>query len=166
MPNDYVEAAKRIAAAIEAEASAMGDVSFARSIWKAVAPLLPRLGGRPPIPQGAPAEVGWKARLMLFDHLGELQADSMPDAPAEAEPAEFFGTLGHVASWLRTAAADFHEENRDGELVGLDAATLERSILSLRVSLSRNGGATWWRVAYTAGGTSWRAAVRVERASA
>lgn len=163
--NDYVEAAKRIADAIEREAMAMGDISYARGIWKAVAPLLPRIGGRPVTAPGEPAGAGWFARVMLFDPKGELQADTMPDREAEATPDVRINTLTNVGTWLRETAQEFHAANGDGEPEGLDAATLERSILSLRVSLSRNGGLTWWRVPYTVAGQAWRAMVRVERAS-
>jgi len=167
MANEYVEAAKRVAAVIKAEALAMGDAGYERSIYRAVGPLLTRVGGRPPIPPGErEAELaGWRCRIMLFDPAGEVQADSMPDSPPEAEPDIKCGTLGLAASWLRDVAEAFHAERREAAPEGLDQATLERSILSLRVSLSRNGGQTWWRVGYKVGGEQWRAMVRVERAA-
>lgn len=165
MANDYVEAGKRVAAQIAAEALAMGDLGYARAIWREVGRQLPKDGtGRPPVPPDAPAESGWLARIMLFDERGELQADTMPDAAVDAAPDVMRGTLALVGRWLRETAEEFHAANGDGEPQGLDAATLERSILSLRVSLSRNGGQTWWRVPYAVNGAAWRATVRVERA--
>lgn len=170
MTNSYVEAAKRVAAVIKAEALAMGDAGYERSIYRAVGPLLHRTGGRPPIPPGErEAELaGWRCRIMLFGPNGDVEADSMPDAAPEAEPDVKCGTLGLVAQWLREVAEAFHAERREPAPVGLDQATLERSILSLRVSLSRNAGQTWWRVSYKLGddGEQWRAMVRVERGAA
>lgn len=165
--NDYVDAGKRMAAAILAEALAMGDASFARAIWREAGAQLPKHtgGGRPPMPPEAPAEKGWHCRIMLFDERGELQADSMPDAAAEVTPDVYCNTLANAGAWAREVASIFHTEQREPLPVGLDDETLRRSIMSLRVSLSRNGGQTWWRIPYTVNGASWRVMMRVERAT-
>lgn len=144
----------------------MGDVSYGRAIWREAGRQLPKEGGgRPPVPADAPPERGWNVRVMLFDVAGDLQADSMPDALPEADPDYRVNTLANAGAWVRETASIFHTERREGIPEGLDAETLERSILSLRVSLSRNGGLTWWRIPYTVAGANWRAAVRVERAT-
>lgn len=165
--SELVEAGRRVAAQIVAEAVAMGDAAFTRSIWKEAGRQLPKDagGGLPPVPANTPAERGWNCRIMLFGPNGDLEADSQPDSNPEDEPAGHTRTLAHTGTWLRDTANLFHNDRRDPLPLGLDAETLGRSILSLRVSLSRNGGACWWRVPYTIGDDVWRAMVRVQRAT-
>jgi hypothetical protein len=111
-----------------------------------------------------PGVDGWLTRVMVFDSAGDLQADSMPDQDVNAIPDVFMKTLPETGAWVRATCYMFHAERREPQPVGLDDATLQRAILSLRVSLSRSGGVAWWRIPYTVDGVQWRVAVRVMRA--
>lgn len=159
-----MEVARKAAEIIDALAtSELGDVGFASQIYKHAGALIyraPRAARSGDVDQPGMAK-SWAARVMLMDATGSVEADSMPDALPETEPDTVLPGLRAVGVWAREAAEAFHEGQK---VEGLDDLTIDRSINSLRVSLSRNSGKCWWRLPYTVDGTAWTATVRVERA--
>lgn len=153
---ELAEAGRRVAAMVEREAATLGDPAFAEAIWRATREFLPKGGA------GAPG-AGWRIRIMLFGEGDDLQADTMPDAEPEALGDELAPSLPAVARTLASMAYMYHQERGDPQPIGLDEAELLRRTKALRVSLSRSGGACWWRVPYTVAGVPWRAMVRVAR---
>lgn len=88
----------------------------------------------------------WRVRVRLYrtDRMNEPEADSDPDAAADAPGTEVVHGLPGVATHLAQLATHFH-----GSLpAGLEDATLRHRLKSLRPTLSRNGGHGVWRVPY------------------
>ena len=165
MSTETDEAAKKAAAYIKELALSLGDEGYAQTIWRACRHYVQRdHRGRPPEP---PSESmlakSWMARLMISSPTGDIVADSMEGQPAEAEPDQPMPTLPALARWVQEATYQYHAERGELQPVGLDDATLRKSILALRVSLSRTAGECWWRVPYSVNGEWWRVMARVHR---
>lgn len=154
--SELLEPARRVAALATELATELGDPNFAAGILRAAVSMIGS-GERAASLGHAKA---WRARVMLFNSLGSLEADSMPEAEPDVLPDTRLVSLLAVGRWVRSSASAFH----DLPLVGLDDGTLNYSIKSLRVSLSRNAGTCWWNLPYAVNGEQWRAAVRVQRA--
>jgi hypothetical protein len=90
----------------------------------------------------------WRVRIQLAPNTANagVAYDSDPSTPAGAPGALLCRGLGAVAYALACRAAEFHA-GRDIE--GLGEETLKHSLRGLRVSLSRLGGAAYWRPCYS-----------------
>lgn len=161
------DAAKAVAEVIRAQAMELGDDTLEYTIWKAAKFYIqPGAKGRP-----REDEVGgykWAARLILF---GWQDAGAVADSEPENDgvldglmPKAKFATLRHVGQWAREQVRLHHAAQLDPEPEGLDDATLERRMLSARVTLHRHKGSlAWWRLPYTVGGKLCRADIRLGR---
>lgn len=87
----------------------------------------------------------WRVRIRLY-RAGQSvpEADTDPELPEGAAGSTVLSGLPAVAEELASLAALFHGQ----PCAGLEAATLERRIASLRVSLQRGSGAAVWSVPY------------------
>lgn len=157
-----------IAAQIKSAATELlGDESYCYAIWKAVKLRLPVHHAGPPKLEPGQGDGRWLARLLMFNHRGDLAADSQPnDGVMEGEPTEMLPTIRAVGEWARQSVAAYHSAEKDPAPVGLDEATLGKRILSLRVQLSRTKAPfVWWKLPYLVGDQQWQVNVRVGKAT-
>ena len=92
--------------------------------------------------------VRWRARVRLYsatDDFKEPVADSDPELPSDNPGTEILPGLAAVADYLAQLAALYHNTPL---CVGLDTATLDHRLKSLRPTISRRGGNAAWRVPY------------------
>lgn len=89
----------------------------------------------------------WRVRVRLYraERLDDAIADSDPDLSADTLPATTQHGLPGVAAYLTALASAFHGQ----PCAGLDRATLQHKLKSLRPTLSRRGGDAVWRVPYS-----------------
>ena len=163
--NETQDAARKAAEYINKLGEELGDIGYAQTIWRAARTYIAHTGpGRPPEPPGESMMAkSWRCRLMISDPRGDVVADSMEGESLEVPPDQPMPTLPALARWAAEAVNQYHSERGDPQPVGLDADTLRKAILALRVNLTRTGGECWWRVPYTVGGESWRVMARVHR---
>lgn len=145
----------------------MGDESYCHAIWKATKLRLPVHHAGPAKLEPGEGQGRWLARLLMFNALGDLVADSQPGEDViEADPTELLPTIRAVGEWVRGSAEGFHAGNGDPAPLGLDEATLSKRILSLRVQLSRTkANFVWWKLPYLVGDQQWQVNVRVGKAT-
>lgn len=113
----------------------------------------------------------WRCRVRLYrgerdaGDAGEPQADTDPDAQANAPGSAVLSGLPAVADELAALAAAYH----GSDCSGLERDTLLHRLKALRPTLSRRGGDAVWRVPYAVyeanggAGHAWLARVDVER---
>lgn len=99
---------------------------------------------------------------LVLSYDGSVEADTMPEEPPETKPDDSVDGLAQVVDYIYGIATAFHASRGD-PAPDLDRDAMAKRLSSLRVSLSRSGGATWWHTGYHAGGAEWQAALRVVR---
>lgn len=102
---------------------------------------------REAIPKNDKRATAYRVRLTLFKN-GVLEADSDPELPANTAGTETIRGLLEVGKWAREIAYGFHYGEGPGPITGFDDDDIQKSIKSLRPSLSRNDGTHNWRIKY------------------
>lgn len=102
----------------------------------------------------------YRVRLTLYrDRM--LYADTDPELPANQPGTEVVRGLISVSDWAREIMEAYHNVDSMAFDI-LPYAKVEKSIKSLRPSLSRNGGIHNWRMSYTdPDGQEWLANILV-----
>lgn len=101
---------------------------------------------------------------ILISRGDSAEADTEPEAEIDARPTWMLWGMEAICKAVADTIRDFHAGRGDlaPDAAASTDALLERQA-SLRVTLSRGGGETWWRVPYTVGAMPWIAAVHVVR---
>lgn len=102
----------------------------------------------------------FKIRI-LISRGDSAEADTDPDLPIDAPPTWHMVGMDAIADATASTIRAFHASRHDPEP---ELEDLRRRLPSLRVTLSRGNGSTWWTVHYRVGVMSWLASVRVVRA--
>lgn len=99
---------------------------------------------------------------VLISRGDSAEADTEPDSPVDAVPEWQVHGMAAIANAAYDVIVGFHASRHD-PAPGLGREKLLGRLPSLRVTLTRGKGDTWWRVPYDVEGVRWVAVVHVVR---
>jgi hypothetical protein len=130
------------------------DMSQGRAILREAAKLLPAQ----PFGQPRPFLI-----RILISRGESAEADTDPELEIDARPTWEVLGMAAISRAVASTVAAFHTGRHDLP-PDLTVEALDARLPSLRVTLTRGKGSTWWRVPYHVGAVRWIAAVHVVRA--